>query len=103
MLPHTDPRRAGTSYNVVCIRLQCVVQGCTSILRIRTLMATDKDPHTEAPIILASSCALAIVCGNGHILCGPVAPYGLALDARCDEDWEIGEGWNRRASVRSVT
>ena len=97
MLPHTDPRRAGTSYNVVYIRLQCGVQGCASILRIRTLMAIHKDPHREAPVILASSCAHAIACGNGHILCGPIAPFGLDFDADCDEDWEIGEGWNRRA------
>jgi len=99
MLPYADPRRAGTSYNVVYIRLQCRVQGCASILRIRTLMALDKNPHKEAPVILSSSCAHAIACGNGHILCGPIASYGLAFDARCDGDWEIGESWNRRARL----
>jgi len=49
LLPHTDPHKAGTSYNVVYIRLECEVQGCASILRIRTLMAIDKVPHKEAP------------------------------------------------------
>jgi hypothetical protein len=49
LLPNTDPRKAGTSYNVVYIRLECEVQGCASILRIRTLMAIDKVPHKEAP------------------------------------------------------
>jgi hypothetical protein len=96
LLPNTDPRKAGTSYNVVYIRLECEVQGCASILRIRTLMAIDKVPHKEAPVILAASCARAITCGNGHILWGSIAPYGLAFDAQCDEDWEIGDGWNRR-------
>jgi hypothetical protein len=100
MLPHTDPRRASTSYNVVYIRLQCGVQGCASILRIRTLMAIDKDPHKEAPVILAASRAHAIACGNGHILGGPIVPYGLAFDAYVDQDWEIGEGWNRRTPAR---
>ena len=96
MLPHTDPRRAGTSYSVVYIRLQCRVQGCASILRIRTLMAFDKSPDEEVPAMLASSLAHEIACGNGHILNGPIVHYGLACDARFDEDWEIGEGWNRR-------
>jgi hypothetical protein len=100
MLPHTDPRRASTSYNVVYIRLQCRVQGCASILRIRTLMAIDKDPHKEAPVLLAASRAHAIACGNGHILSGPMVPYGLAFDAHFDGDWEIGEGWNRRTPAR---
>jgi hypothetical protein len=53
ILPYTDPRTAGTSYNVVYIRLQCRGQGCASILRIRTLMAFDKCPQEEAPAILA--------------------------------------------------
>jgi hypothetical protein len=101
MLPHTDPRRAGTSYNVVYIRLQCAVQGCASILRIRTLMAIDKNPHKEAPVILASGYAHAIPCSNGHILDGPITPHGLAFDAKFDEDWETGEGWDRRTSARS--
>ena len=96
ILPHTDPRRVGMSYNVVYIRLQCRVQGCTSILRIRTLMAFDKDPYEEAPIILASSQAHAIACGSGHILSGPIAHYDCALDAHFDEDWEIGKASNRR-------
>jgi hypothetical protein len=100
MLPHTDPRRAGTSYNVVYIRLQCSVQGCASIVRIRTLMAIDNDPHKEAPVILASSCAHAISCTNGHIVCGSIVTSGLAFDARYDEDWETGEGWNRRTLAR---
>ena len=96
MPAQTDPRRAGTSYNVVYIRLQCGVQNCASILRIRTLMTFDKCPHEEVPAILASSHAHAIACGNGHVLSGPIFPYGLAFDAHFDEDWEIGEGWNRR-------
>jgi hypothetical protein len=100
MLPHTDPRRAGTSYNVVYIRLQCGVQGCTSILRIRSLMAFDKCPHEEASAILASSQGHAIACDNGHILSGSIVPYSLVLDSRFDEDWEIGEGWNRRTPAR---
>jgi hypothetical protein len=100
VLPHTDPRGASTSYNVVYIRLQCGVQGCASILRIRTLMAFDKCPHEGATAMFASSQAHSIACGNGHILSGPVVPYGLAFDAHFDEDWEIGEGWNRRSSGR---
>ena len=100
MLPHTDPRTAGTSYNVVYIRLQCGVPDCASIIRIRTLMAFDKDPQKEAPIIFASSQAHAIDCGNGHLLSGPIAQYGLAFDAHFDEDWQIGEGWNRRTPAR---
>jgi hypothetical protein len=76
------------------------VQGCASILRIRTLMAIDLDPQKEAPVLLAASRAHAIACGNGHIVGGPIVPYGLAFDARFDPDWEIGEGWNRRASAR---
>jgi hypothetical protein len=100
VLPHTDPRRAGSSYNVVYIRLQCGVQGCSSILRIRTLMAFDKRPHDEALAMLATSRAQAIACNNGHILSGLIVPYGLAFDVRFDEDWEIGEGWNRRTPAR---
>ena len=100
MLPHTDPRRAGTSYSVVYIRVQCAVQGCASILRIRTLMAFDKCPDEEVPAMLASSLAHAIACGNGHILNGPIVHCSLACDARFDEDWEIGEGWNRRTPAR---
>jgi hypothetical protein len=100
MLPDTDPRRASTSYNVVYIRIQCRVQGCASILRIRTLMAFDKCPDEEAPAILASSQAQAIACGNGHTLSGPIALYGFAFDAQFDGDWEMGEGWNRRTPLR---
>jgi len=100
VLPHTDPRRPGSSYNVVYIRLQCGVQGCSSILRIRTLMAFDRCPHEEALAMLVGSRAQAIACNNGHILSGPIVPYGLAFDARFDEDWEIGEGWNRRTPSR---
>jgi hypothetical protein len=100
MLPYTDPRRESTSYNVVYIRLQCGVQGCSSILRIRTLMAFDKRPHEEATALLASSQAHAIACSNGHSLSGPIVPSRLAFDARFDEDWEIGEGWNRRSPAR---
>jgi hypothetical protein len=99
ILPYTDPRTAGTSYNVVYIRLQCRGQGCASILRIRTLMAFDKCPQEEASAILASSQAHAIACGNGHILSGRIVPYGLAFDADFDKDWEIGERWNSRTSV----
>lgn len=100
MLPHTDPRRASTSYNVVYIRIQCGVKGCASILRIRTLMAFDKCPHEEAAAMLPSSQAHEIACGNGHSLSGPIVLYGLAFDAKFDEDWEIGEGWNRRTPAR---
>jgi hypothetical protein len=99
ILPYTDPRTAGTSYNVVYIRLQCRGQGCASILRIRTLMAFDKCPQEEAPAILASSQAHAIACSNGHILNGRIVPYGLAFDANFDGDWEMGEGWNRRTPL----
>ena len=101
MLSYTDSRKAGTSYSVVYIRLQCGVQGCSSILRIRTLMAFDKCPHEEATAMLASSEAHAIACGNGHVLNGPIVHYGLAFDANFDEDWEVGEGWNRRTPARS--
>jgi hypothetical protein len=99
-LPYTDPRKASTSYNVVYIGLQCRVQGCGSILRIRTLMAFDKCPLEEVTAIFVSSHAHAIACGNGHTLSGPIVASGLAFDARFDEDWEIGEGWNRRAPPR---
>jgi hypothetical protein len=70
MLPHTDPRRAGLSYNVVYMRLQCGVQGCSSIIRIRTLMASDKCPHDEALAMLATSRPQGIARNNGHILSG---------------------------------
>ena len=100
VLPHSDPRRASTSYNVVYIRIQCWVQGCTSIVRIRTLMAFDKCPHEEVTAMFVSSHAHAIACCNGHILSGPIVPNGLAFDARFDQDWEIGEGWNRRTLAR---
>ena len=100
VLPHTDPRRADSSYNVVYIRLQCREQGCASILRIRTLMAPGKDPNEEVEAILASSQAHAVGCGNGHILNGTVVPYGLAFNARFDEDWEIGETSHRRTLAR---
>jgi hypothetical protein len=100
VLPHMDPRRSGSSYSVVYIRLQCGVRGCSSILRIRTLIACDKCPHDEALAMLVTSCTQAIACNNGHILNGPIVPCGLAFDARFDEDWEIGEGWNRRTPAR---
>jgi hypothetical protein len=50
--------------------------------------------------MLVTSCTQAIACNNGHILNGPIVPCGLAFDARFDEDWEIGEGWNRRTPAR---
>jgi hypothetical protein len=100
MLPHTDPRRPNTSYNVVYIRLQCGVKGCASVLRIRTLMAFDKCPHEEVTAMFISSQAHAIACGNGHILNGPIVLYSLAFDAKFDEDWEIREGWNGRTPAR---
>jgi hypothetical protein len=96
MPAQTDPRREGTSYSVVYMRLQCCVHGCDSILRIRTLLAFDKSPHEEAAAMLATSLAHAIACGNGHILTGPIVLNGLAFDASFDEDWEMGAGWNRR-------
>jgi hypothetical protein len=86
--------------HILGARLQCGVEGCSSILRIRTLMAFDKCPHEEALAMLVTSRAQAIACNNGHILSGPIVPYGLAFDAGFDEDWEIGEGWNRRAPAR---
>jgi hypothetical protein len=101
LLPHTDPRKESTSYGVAYIRLQCAVQGCSSICRIRTLLAFDKCPSEEAAAILASSHAHAIACGNGHVLDGPIPHYGLAFDAHFDEDWEIGEAFNNRSSGRS--
>jgi hypothetical protein len=63
-------------------------------------MAFDKRPHEEAAALLASSQAHALACSNGHSLSGPIFPYGLAYDARFDEDWEIGEGWNKRTPAR---
>ena len=101
MLSYTDPRRVGTSYNVAYMRLQCGVQGCASIVRIRTLMAFDKCLLEEAAAMLVSSQPHAIACGNGHVFSGPIVLYGLAFDAHFDEDWEIGEGWNRRTPTRS--
>jgi hypothetical protein len=44
-------------------------------------MAFDKCPHEEALAMLVTSRAQAIACNNGHILSGPIAPYGLAFDA----------------------
>ena len=46
-----------------------------------TLMAFDQCLHEEATAMLVSSQAHEIVCGNGHILSGPIYPYGLAFDA----------------------
>jgi len=100
MLPYTDPRRASTSYNVAYIRLQCEVQGCASIIRIRTLMAFNKCLDEEATAMLAASQAHAIACGNGHSLNGPIVHKSLAFDVHFDEDWETGDGWNRRAPAR---
>jgi hypothetical protein len=100
ILPCTDPRQASTSYNVVYIRLQCRVQGCASILQIRTLMAFDKCPHEEVTAILVSSyCSCDCLWQWPHPK-RPIVASGLAFDARFDEDWEIGEGWNRRAPPR---
>jgi hypothetical protein len=48
--------------------------------------------HDETLAMLATSRAQAIACNNGHILSGLIVPYGLAFDARFDEDREIGEG-----------
>jgi hypothetical protein len=56
-------------------------------------MAFDKDPHKEAPVILASSQAHAIACGRGHVLNGPIIPSGFAFDAEVDEEWEVGKVW----------
>ena len=103
MPAQTDPRRANTPYNVVYIRLRCNVQGCAYLFRIRTLMAFDKDPHKEAPVILASSHAHAIVCGNGHILNGPIVPYGFAFDVQVDEEWEVGKGVAIGSSTLTAT
>ena len=100
MLPYTDPRRASTSYNVAYIRLQWEVQGCASIIRIRTLMAFNKCLDEEATAMLAASQAHAIACGNGHSLNGPIVHKSLAFDVHLDEDWETGDGWNRRAPAR---
>jgi hypothetical protein len=50
--------------------------------------------------MLATSRAQGIACNNGHILSGSIFPYGLAFDARFDEDWEVGEGSNRRTPAR---
>jgi hypothetical protein len=63
-------------------------------------MAFDKEPSKEAPVVLASSCAHELQCGNGHIFSGQVSPYGLAFDAHFDEDWEIREVWNGRTAAR---
>jgi len=98
MLPYTDPRRASTSYNVAYIRLQCEVQGCASIIRIRTLMAFNKCLDEEATAMLAASQAHAIACGNGHSLNGPIVHKSLAFDVHLDEDWEPG----RLESARSA-
>jgi hypothetical protein len=100
VLPHTDPRRADSSYNVVYIRLQCRERGCASNLRIRTLMASGKDPNEEVEAMLVSSQAHALDCGNGHILNGTIVSCGIAVDAGFDEDWEIGKTSNRRTLAR---
>jgi hypothetical protein len=65
-------------------------------------MPFDKCPHEEATAALVLSQAHAIACGNGHILSGPIVPYGLALSAHFDEDWEIGEAWNRRTPASGI-
>ena len=87
-----DPRKAGTPYNVVAIRLPCGTPGgCASLVRIRTIMPFDIDPSQEALTLLAASVAHEIHCDGPHILSGPISQRGLAFDAHFDEDWQIGD------------
>jgi predicted cobalt transporter CbtA len=63
-------------------------------------MAFNKCLDEEATAMLAASQAHAIACGNGHSLNGPIVHKSLAFDVHFDEDWETGDGWNRRAPAR---
>lgn len=83
-----DPHRPSTSLNVACILLPCGVAGCAALLRIRTVMAFDKDPRAEALAMLVSSIAHDIPCDRGHIQSGPITHS--SPDAYFDKDWKLG-------------
>ena len=72
--------------NVVCIELQCGVGGCVALLRIHTLMAADKEPHEEAPEVVALGTAHSIRCGKGHSQ-GGLPRNGMAFSAAVDKEW----------------
>lgn len=84
-----DPRRVDARYNVVSILLQCGVQGCASLLRIRTVAASDEDLHEMVPGELATAQAHEIHCDRGHTLSGPIRMSGMAFDILLDDEWEI--------------
>jgi hypothetical protein len=84
------PHKSGASDNVVCILLTCGVGGCASLLRIRTVMAFDKDPRAEASEMLGASHAHEIPCDRGHILSGSIGYSAMSFDAYFDEEWKIG-------------
>jgi hypothetical protein len=88
-LAQRDPRRKNTPYNVVSILLPCGEKGCASLLRIRIVVASDKEPHERALETLPAAQAHAIHCDSKeHILNGPILPFGTACDAMFDEDWK---------------
>jgi hypothetical protein len=85
-----DPRREGMFYNVMSILLPCGVEGCGTLLTIRTILASDTDAHEKALEQLVASSAHEIHCdGRQHMLNGPILPFGTAFDVMYDDDWEI--------------
>jgi hypothetical protein len=90
VLAPRDLRKKDTPYNVVSILLPCGERGCASLLRIRIVVAADKDPRERVLETLPAAQAHAIHCdGKEHILSGSVLPFGTAFDAMLDEDWKI--------------
>ena len=73
--------------HVAYIEVACGKDGCTGMLRIRTLMDFDADLHAEAPGFMAQAYAHNLQCGKGHLLSGPCSGIG-SFDAAFDSEWE---------------
>lgn len=80
-----DPNQAHKSHSGVRIEVPCGVGGCTSLIRIRTVMETFGDIREEGAEMLARSQAHDIPCGGGQVLTGK--SIGAGTFDTSFEDW----------------
>jgi len=100
MLPYTDPRRAPlptTSLTYDCnARCKAALPSYAfahSWHSINAWMKRRRQCWRQAK-------RMRLRVANGHSLNGPIVHKSLAFDVHLDEDWETGDGWNRRAPAR---
>jgi hypothetical protein len=69
-----------------CVRVQCGIQGCGSLVDIRLRMRVSDDMREEALSLLGEAVALNARCDAGHLINGKA--LGSAFAVLVDPGWE---------------